>query len=61
MADLIIDDLTIGDRPISKLVEELDEMFPAKSPTPKDLLNTIMYEAGQRSVVEYIKVKLKDK
>ena len=43
---------------LQTLVDELEEMYPAITHTPKDQLTEIMYRSGQRSVVEYIKDKL---
>ena len=43
---------------LQQLVDELEEMYPAITHTPKDQLTEIMYRSGQRSVVEYIKDKL---
>tara|TARA_R100000900_G_scaffold117120_2_gene92092 strand:+ start:8273 stop:8440 length:168 start_codon:yes stop_codon:yes gene_type:complete len=43
---------------IQALVDELDEVYPLINPTPRDNDKTIMYRAGQRSVVEYILDKL---
>ena len=43
---------------IQALVDELDEVYPLINPTPRDNDRTIMYRAGQRSVVEYILEKL---
>ena len=37
------------------LVQELDERFPPVNPSPYDQDREIMYAAGQRSVVEWIK------
>ena len=47
-----------GDGPAPQLLEELEYMFPPINPTPAEGLSVIMYRAGQRSVVEYIKEKL---
>lgn len=44
--------------PLQKLADELDDMYPHLNPSPKDDDRTIMYRAGQRSVVEYVKQKL---
>ena len=44
--------------PLQKLADELDDMYPQLNPSPKDDDRTIMYRAGQRSVVEYVKQKL---
>ena len=43
---------------LEALIEELEAMYPHYLPTPKDDQSVIMYRAGQRSVVEYIKAKL---
>lgn len=45
--------------PLTKLVDQLEEVFPHRTPTPQDSLAKLMYEAGQRSVVDYI-TTLKD-
>jgi hypothetical protein len=39
-------------------LNEMDELFPPLSVGPSDHMNTIMYRAGQRSVVEWLKQKL---
>ena len=39
---------------VERLLEELEDHFPPKTPHPKEELNTIMYQAGQRSIVEWI-------
>ena len=36
------------------IVEELEEKFPPVNPHPKEEHASIMYKAGQRSVVEWI-------
>ena len=36
------------------IIEELNEIFPPVNPTPSDSIHTIMYHAGQRSVVEWL-------
>jgi|TARA_R100000458_G_C8123396_1_gene141338 hypothetical protein len=36
------------------ILEELEEKFPPVNPHPKEELASIMYKAGQRSVVEWI-------
>ena len=38
---------------INSLLLEMEEKFPPVNPHPKEELNTIMYKAGQRSVVEW--------
>ena len=39
---------------LSSILSQLDEIFPPVNPSPNDDLATIMYRAGQRSVIEYI-------
>ena len=39
-------------------LNEMDELFPPLSVGPSDHMNMIMYKAGQRSVVEWLKQKL---
>ena len=34
---------------------ELCSIFPPKAPKPEDSLSSVMYNAGQQSVLEYIK------
>ena len=36
------------------IIEELNEIFPPLNPSPSDSVSTIMYKAGQRSVVEWL-------
>lgn len=36
------------------LTNQLEEIFPPINPTPEDTMEKIMYQAGQRSVVEWI-------
>ena len=46
-----------GDTFLERLCEELEAMYPLSNPSPKDDDRVIMYRAGQRAVVEYIKAK----
>jgi len=39
---------------LDKLIEKLEENFGWKPIHPKEDINTIMYRAGQASVIEYI-------
>jgi hypothetical protein len=39
-------------------LNEMEELFPPLSVGPTDHINTIMFRAGQRSVVEWLKQKL---
>ena len=42
------------------IIEELEEKFPPINPHPKEELASIMYKAGQRSVVEWLHNRLKE-
>ena len=53
-----MDNIVIGNRNLQALVDELEELYPSINPTPRDDDRTIMYRAGQRSVVEYILAKM---
>lgn len=57
MANLTEQDVFGTGTPLDRLVEELEAMYPLQNPSPKDEDRLIMYRAGQRSVVEYIKAK----
>ncbi len=37
------------------LAQQLEENFPPRNPSPTDPYEYIMYRAGQRSVVEWVK------
>ena len=41
-----------------QILSELEENFPPSTPHPNEEINTIMYKAGQRSVVEWLKERL---
>jgi len=43
---------------LESMVAEMDEKFPPFIPHPKEELSSIMYKAGQRSVVEWLKDRL---
>lgn len=43
----------------SDLVKKLDELYPLRNPLPSESHVDIIYRAGQRSVVESLKSKLK--
>ena len=45
---------------LEKLVEDLENKFPPQPIHPKEQLPSIMYRAGQASVVEYIKAILNE-
>ena len=39
-------------------LNEMEELFPPLSVGPTDSMNSIMFRAGQRAVVEWLKQKL---
>ena len=43
---------------IQSLSAEMDEKFPPINPHPKEELASIMYKAGQRSVVEWYRERI---
>lgn len=43
-----------------ELLIELDDLFPNESAKPDDTINHLMYRGGQRSVVEFLKVKFNE-
>ena len=45
---------------LQSILMELDEKFPPVNPHPKEELNTIMYKAGQRSVIEWMRARLEE-
>ena len=45
---------------IESLLKEMEDKFPPVNPHPKEELNTIMYKAGQRSVVEWYRNRLEN-
>ena len=42
------------------LVVQLDDTFPPLNPNPTDTIEQIMFRAGQRSVVDWIKQYMED-
>ena len=40
------------------IISELDSYFPPVTPSPTDNIETIMYKAGQRSVVEWLQQRM---
>ena len=45
---------------LESMVLEMDEKFPPVTPHPKEELASIMYKAGQRSVVEWFRNRLEN-
>ena len=52
--------LKLHNERLDKLLNALDENFGWKPIHPKEDINTIMYRAGQASVIEYIKSIMED-
>ena len=42
----------------TSLLQELFDTFPPINPTPQMTMEQIMYQAGQRSIVEWIQTKM---
>ena len=45
---------------LEKLIEDVESKFPDDPIHPKETIESIMYKAGQQSVVQYIKSYLED-
>ncbi len=45
---------------VDSIALEMDEKFPPINPHPKEELSSIMYKAGQRSVVEWYTERIKN-
>ena len=43
---------------VERLLDELQDRFPLTNPGPSDQINAIMYQAGQRSVVDWIQSRI---
>ena len=52
--------LNIYSDKLAKLVEDLETKFPNEPIHPKEQLPSIMYRAGQASVVQYVKQLLEE-
>ena len=47
--------INIHSERLEKLVEDVESKFPPEPVHPKEQMPSIMYRAGQQSVVQYIK------
>tara|TARA_R100000808_G_scaffold14208_1_gene33715 strand:+ start:75 stop:263 length:189 start_codon:yes stop_codon:yes gene_type:complete len=47
--------LSLHTEKLEKLIEDLENKFPEQTIHPKEEIPSIMYKAGQQSVVQYIK------
>ena len=52
--------LSLHSERLEKLIEDVESKFPDDPIHPKENIESIMYKAGQRSVVRYIKSYLED-
>ena len=52
--------LKLHNERLDKLIDKLEENFGWKPIHPKEDINTIMYRAGQASVIEYIRSIMED-
>ena len=52
--------LNLHSEKLEKLVEDLENKFPNEPIHPKEQLTSIMYRAGQASVVAYVKQILEE-
>ena len=52
--------LSLHSERLEKLIEDVESKFPDDPIHPKENIESIMYKAGQRSVVQYIKSYLEE-
>ena len=52
--EISLSTLKLHNQRLEKLIDRLEENFGWKPIHPKEEINTIMYRAGQASVIEYI-------
>ena len=52
--------LNLHTEKLEKLIEDLENQFPPQTIHLKEEINSIMYRAGQASVVEYVKKLLEE-
>ena len=45
---------------VQQVLQEMEELFPPSNPAPNESISSIMYKAGQRSVVEWLNHKLNE-
>ena len=45
---------------LESILAELEEIYPPTNPNPNEKMETIMYKAGQRSVVEWLLDKIEE-
>ena len=50
----------LGPRVDDKILQEMEKNFPIVNPHPKEEITSIMYKAGQRSVVDWLIKRLEE-
>jgi len=45
---------------LESILLEMEEKFPPVNPHPKEEIGTIMYKAGQRSVIEWLQHRMEN-
>ena len=50
----------LGPRVDDKILQEMEANFPMRNPHPKEEITSIMYKAGQRSVVDWLIKRLEE-
>jgi hypothetical protein len=45
---------------LDSLLAEMEEKFPPVNPHPKEQISSIMYQAGQRDVVQWFRNRVSD-
>ena len=58
--EISLSTLKLHNERLDKLINTLEENFGWKPIHPKEDINTIMYRAGQASVIEYIRSIMED-
>ena len=58
--EISLNTLKLHNERLDKLIDRLEENFGWKPIHPKEDINTIMYRAGQASVIEYIRSIMED-
>ena len=58
--EISLNTLKLHNERLDKLINTLEENFGWKPIHPKEDINTIMYRAGQASVIEYIRSIMED-
>ena len=58
--EISLNTLKLHNQRLDQLITKLEENFGWKPVHPKEEINTIMYRAGQASVIEYIQSIMED-